>query len=309
MKKIYSILFTLLFISTVAFTVRYSVERPQAYKIGDVVSNFQLKNIDGTMLDFYNFLEKQQAKGVAIVFMSNTCPYAIATEERLMNFDKKYKSKGFPVIAINSNVRVVEEESFTYMQKRAAEKNYSYPYLADESQNIAATFGAKRTPHVFLLQKDDDQKMRLKYIGAFDNNPLDIKKVTKTYTVDAVKALMKNKSIEKTKIKAIGCGIKWMDEDSSTSAKDEQNTEGYATSQGESTGLSATEKTSCCAGNSKACCKAKAQKAALENTKKSCSKAAGIRKAESNSKKTKACSKSKKQKPSSVSTTTESTIN
>ena len=305
MKKIHVILFIIFLLPTIAFALQYTTEQPQGYGIGDEVSNFQLKNIDGTTLDLYNFLEEQKARGAVIVFMSNTCPYAIATEERLIAFDQKYKNKGFPVVAINSNVQAVVEESFLHMQKRASQQGYSYPYLADDEQTIATTFGAKRTPHVFIIQKDAGQKVRLKYIGAFDDYPMDAKKVTEAYVVDALKALIKNKPITQTEVKAIGCGIKWLDVKKSTSSANESSVEeGYATSKGEEVGglSSAKKEVSCCAGNSKPCCKAKAQNAALNSQKKkTCTKA------QSKESRKKACQKSKKQKSVTSSSKEENT--
>ena len=183
---------------------------PSGPQVGDLIDNFALKNVDDKMLDLNNYLDQLQAKGVVITFMCNTCPYAIATEERLIAFDKKYKNKGYPVVAINPNVPKVSEDSFEKMQARAQSQGYSYPYLADATQSIARAFGASRTPHVFILQREENNNLRIKYIGAFDDNPMQADQVKNTYTETAIEELLNDQALSRTEVKAIGCTIKWL---------------------------------------------------------------------------------------------------
>src|ERR1700691_5632997 len=106
------------------------------------------------------------AKGFIVVFTCNHCPFAKAYEDRIIALDTKYKAKGYPVIAINPNdPTAVAEDNFETMQQRAKAKNYAFPYLVDETQNIAKTYGATRTPHVFVLQKSGTDYI-VKYEGA-----------------------------------------------------------------------------------------------------------------------------------------------
>ena len=179
---------------------------PAGYKIGDTVKDFSLRNVDGKMVSLGNYKE---AKGFIVVFTCNHCPFAKAYESRIMALDKKYATKGYPVIAINPNdPSIVEEDSYANMVALAKEKNYSFPYLIDETQDIAHAFGAARTPHVFILKKEDGKNI-LKYIGAIDNNSEDAEKANEHFVENAVDALLAGKSVTTSETKAIGCTIKW----------------------------------------------------------------------------------------------------
>ena len=176
------------------------------YKVGDTVKDFSLKNIDGKMVSLKDNIG---AKGAIIIFTCNHCPYAKAYEQRVMELDKMYKGKGFPVIAINPNDPVaVPDDSFDNMVKTAKQKGYTFPYLIDETQQVARQFGAARTPHVFVLNKTD-KGYEVAYIGAIDDNTEDAGAVKHKYVEDAVNALLNGKSVPVTETKAVGCTIKW----------------------------------------------------------------------------------------------------
>lgn len=177
----------------------------QAYKIGDYATDFSLKHVDGKMVSLADF---KDAKGFIVVFTCNHCPFAIAYEDRLNLLDARYKSKGYPVIAINPNDPAVQpQDSYKAMQVRAREKGFTFPYLVDEGQKIYPQYGATRTPHVFILQKAND-KLVVQYIGAIDNNHKDAGDVTERYVEDAVNSLLNNKAVKKPTTVAVGCGIK-----------------------------------------------------------------------------------------------------
>lgn len=115
---------------------------------------------------------------------------------------------GYPVIAINPNDPEVQpQDSFKEMQVRAKEKGFTFPYLVDEGQKIYPQYGATKTPHVFLLQKEKGKNI-VKYIGAIDNNYEDANDVSERYVEDAVNALLEEKSIKLTTSVTIGCTIK-----------------------------------------------------------------------------------------------------
>ena len=178
----------------------------EGYKIGDIARDFSLKNVDGKNVALADF---KNAKGYIVVFTCNHCPFSKAYESRIMGLDKKYASLGYPVIAINPNdVNTVPEDSYDNMIALAKEKNYTFPYLYDESQQIASTYGAARTPHVFVIQKVNGNNV-VKYIGAIDNNADDANKVTAKFVENAVDALLAGKEIPLVETKAIGCTIKW----------------------------------------------------------------------------------------------------
>lgn len=180
--------------------------RAPKYEIGDSVTDFKLKNVDGKMVALSDY---KSAKGVIVIFDCNTCPYSKAYNERIQALNKNYASKGFPVIAINANSPEISPgDSFEEMKAVAKKKNYEFPYLIDETQQVAKSFGASNTPHVFVLQHVGND-FKVAYIGAIDNNTRDAAAADKKYVEEAVDALLAGKAIPTEKTKAIGCGIKW----------------------------------------------------------------------------------------------------
>ena len=177
----------------------------KGYEVGDEATDFKLKNIDGKTVSLSDF---KSAKGFIIVFTCNHCPYAKKYEDRIIELDKKYKAQGYPVIAINPNdPNVQPEDSYQQMIERAKQKGFTFPYLADEGQKIYPQYGATKTPHVFVLKKENGKNI-VKYIGAIDNNYDNPNDVSEYYAQDAVNALIKGEPVKMTKTVAIGCTIK-----------------------------------------------------------------------------------------------------
>ena len=176
------------------------------YEVGDVVASFTLKNIDGKMVALSDY---KGEKGVIVIFDSNTCPVSKAYNERILSLNQMYTSKGFPIVVINANdAGISPGDSFDEMVKHASNKGYKFPYLIDESQEVAHAFGATNTPHVFVLQNNAG-KFTVAYIGAIDNNSSDASSADKKYVQDAVDALLGGKEVPVKKTKAIGCTIKY----------------------------------------------------------------------------------------------------
>ncbi|MBX7204724.1 MAG: thioredoxin family protein [Bacteroidia bacterium] len=184
-----------------------SAQQDTGYKPGDTAKDFNLKNVDGKMVSLAQY---KNVRGFVIIFTCNHCPFAKAYEERIIALDKKYAPLGYPVIAINPNDANAEpEDSYENMIARAKEKNYSFPYLLDETQEVAKTYGAKRTPHIYILHKDEKGALKVKYTGAIDDNFDDAAAVKAKYAEDALQALLSGQQLTITTTKAIGCGIKW----------------------------------------------------------------------------------------------------
>lgn len=184
-------------------TPSFTVKNPGGYSVGDTARDFSLKNVDGKMVAL---ADQKDVKGYIVVFTCNHCPYAMAYEDRVIALHKKYASQGFPVIAINSNDKTIAPaDSYVNMQKRVKEKSIPYAYLYDETQEIAKTYGATRTPHVFVL----DENRVVRYIGAIDDNSEEPSEVKEKYVENAVDALLAGKEVPVKQTKAIGCGIKW----------------------------------------------------------------------------------------------------
>ncbi|MDR3024179.1 thioredoxin family protein [Chryseobacterium sp.] len=177
----------------------------KGYEVGDEAADFKLKNIDGKMVSLSDF---KSAKGFIVVFTCNHCPYAKKYEDRIVELDKKYKAQGYPVIAINPNdPNVQPEDGYQQMIERAKQKGFTFPYLVDEGQKIYPQYGATKTPHVFVLKKENGKNI-VKYIGAIDNNYDNPNDVSEYYAQDAVNALIKGEPVKMTKTVAIGCTIK-----------------------------------------------------------------------------------------------------
>jgi peroxiredoxin len=176
-----------------------------AYKLEDEIKDIHLPNVDGKIVSLKDY---PTAKGFIIVFTCNHCPYAKAYEERIIKLQEKYGSS-YPVIAINSNNGVAyPEDNFEAMKKRASHKKYPFVYLHDESQDVARIFGATKTPHVYLIHKEQDKNV-IKYVGAIDDNYADESAVKKHYVEEAITALNKGQEVPVKETKAIGCSIKW----------------------------------------------------------------------------------------------------
>lgn len=175
------------------------------YKVGDFASDFSLKNINGEMISLSNH---DEAKGFLVIFTCNTCPYAVAYEDRIIALDKKYKPLGVPVVAINpNNPEIQSGDSFEAMKVRAQEKGFTFPYLFDEGQKIYPKYGAQRTPHVYLLEKTKVGNI-VRYIGAIDDNYQDESQVEEKFVEIAVDNMLSGKEIEIKTTRAIGCSIK-----------------------------------------------------------------------------------------------------
>ena len=178
--------------------------RPTAdgYKVGDKAADFKLKNTNGKLV---SLADNKAAKGYIVVFTCNTCPYAKAYESRIVDLNTKYAPLGYPVMAINPNdASKVPGDSYAAMQT----KKYAFPYLQDESQQVAKTFGATRTPHLYRLTRQGSDFV-VSYIGAIDDNSEDASLVKTKYVENAMTEIIAGKAPSTNSTKAIGCTIKW----------------------------------------------------------------------------------------------------
>lgn len=183
-----------------------ALAQTDGYQVGEIVEDFTLKNIDGNMLS----LADASDEGVIVVFTCNTCPVAQAYEDRIIALDQEFRAQGYPVLAIQPNdTERVPGDNFDEMVERAAEHEYPFPYVLDETQEIARRFGATRTPHVYLLQVQTDGSHVVQYIGAIDDNYKDPEEVSVRYVSDAIEALKAGETPARTETRAVGCTIKW----------------------------------------------------------------------------------------------------
>lgn len=177
-------------------------QEPRTYVVGDKAEDFSLRNVDGRMVSLADYPE---AKGFIVVFTCNHCPYAQLYEQRIIDLHKKFNPRGFPVIAINPNApEIVPEDSFEEMKMRAAQKRYPFVYLLDSAQTVFPKFGAQRTPHVFIL----DRNLVVRYIGAIDDSPEEAANAQQRYVDSAVTAMLRGERPYPDFTRAIGCVIK-----------------------------------------------------------------------------------------------------
>jgi peroxiredoxin len=175
------------------------------YQVGDSVTDFKLKNVDGKMVSLADF---KNAKGFIVVFDCNTCPVSKKYNDRIVALNKMYASRGFPLIAINPNSPEASAgDSYEEMVKHAKRKGYDFPYLYDESQKVVGEFGATNTPHVFILKREGND-LKVAYIGAIDDSPSP-DEISNKYVEAAVNSLLEGKEVAIKKTKAVGCGVKW----------------------------------------------------------------------------------------------------
>ena len=203
-NKIFTSLSMLVAVFALAFLFTAATDK-NGYIVGDEVKDFNLKNIDGEMVSLTSM---EDAKGYIVTFTCNHCPYAKLYEDRLISLHNEYAEKGYPVVAINPNVLTQQDDSFEKMIERSEEKSFPFVYLSDEDQSVAKEYGATKTPHVYVLSKNNG-KLKVEYIGAIDDNSKTAAEVTENYVADAVDALLAGKKVAKKEAKAVGCTIKW----------------------------------------------------------------------------------------------------
>ena len=170
-------------------------------KIDSVIPGFTLPGVDNKTYSLNDFKDK---KILIVIFSCNHCPYVQAYEERIMNLQNEFV-KDVQIIAINSNDDVKYPDDSFEMKKRSAAKKFNFPYLRDESQDIAKAFGATHTPQIFLF--DSDRK--LKYEGKIDDNWQEPDKVKSAYLRDAIMEVLNDKEVSVPETFSIGCTIKW----------------------------------------------------------------------------------------------------
>jgi len=171
--------------------------------IGDAAVPFTLKGVD----DKHHALSDYEDKNaVAVIFSCNHCPYVQAWEDRMVQIQSEYAAKGVQFVAISANdTEKYPDDSFDKMKERAKQKGFNFPYLYDETQEIAKAYGAERTPEVFLF----DQSGKLQYHGAIDDNYEEPEAVKATYLRDALDAVLAGSSPSTTNTPPVGCTIKW----------------------------------------------------------------------------------------------------
>ncbi len=172
-------------------------------RIGSSMPSFELKGVDGRIYDSTYFKDKYV---LVIIFSCNHCPYVQAYEDRIISLQNEYMGKRVAVIAINSNDdSQYKDDSFENMVSRSKQKGFNFPYLRDETQEIAKKFDATHTPEIFVFNNERE----LAYHGKIDDNWKEPENVKSNYLKDALDELLNRKKISVPETFSIGCTIKW----------------------------------------------------------------------------------------------------
>jgi peroxiredoxin len=172
--------------------------------IGGYAPDFELPGVDGNVHHLARYLEQYQAIGV--VFMCNHCPYVKLYLERLKQIQSEFQNQGFTLIGINPNdAEKFPEDGYEQMKSFVTTHQLNFPYLRDVTQDVAHSFGAVKTPHVFLL----NQQGILCYGGAIDDNVNTPAAVKVRHFSDAIAQVLGNRPITQPITDPVGCSVKW----------------------------------------------------------------------------------------------------
>jgi peroxiredoxin len=171
--------------------------------IGTSAPAFSLPGVDGETRSLDSFSD---AELLVVVFTCNHCPYAIACEDRLIAIQDDYRDQGVQLVAINPNDdEKYPDDSFDKMKERAAAKGFNFPYLRDESQEVARAYDAACTPDVFVF----DRERKLLYNGRVDDNWKEPAQVTRRELRAVLDAALEGKTVDFEHVPSMGCSIKW----------------------------------------------------------------------------------------------------
>ena len=175
--------------------------------LGSPAPEFSLRATHGNTYSLKDFAD---AKVLVIFFTCNHCPYVIESDEVTRQTVEKFGPRGVKFVGINSNSpNTHESDSFENMVKRMEEHSFPWLYLYDETQDIARAYGALRTPHFFVFNKERE----LVYTGRGVDNPRESSKITVNDLENALAELLADKAITNPTTNPIGCNVKWDGQD------------------------------------------------------------------------------------------------
>lgn len=180
---------------------------PYTLPLGSKAPDFKLKATDGNSYSLHDF---KDAKVLVIFFTCNHCPYVIGSDEITRKTVEMFKDKGVVFVGINSNSpHTYPEDSFDHMIERMKKHHFPWKYLYDQTQEIARKYGALRTPHFYVFDKD----RKLVYTGRGIDHPRDPSKMTVNDLENALKEHLAGKKITTPLTNPIGCNVKWEGKD------------------------------------------------------------------------------------------------
>ena len=176
-------------------------------ELGQSAPDFSLPATDGKTYALADFAE---AEVLVVFFTCNHCPFVIGSDESTRATAEKYASRGVKLVGINSNsVHVHAEDDFDHMVSRMEEHGFPWVYLRDESQDVALAYGALRTPHFFVFNRD----RALVYTGRALDNPKDTGLAAVNDLENALDDLLGRGSVKTALTNPLGCNVKWQGKD------------------------------------------------------------------------------------------------
>lgn len=175
-------------------------------EIGASAPDFKLPATDGNNYSLSDF----QEEFLVIFFTCNHCPYVIGSDEVTRATVERFAPMGVRFVGINSNsASTYEVDDFAHMVRRMEEHNFPWLYLYDESQEIALAYGALRTPHFYVFDRD----RRLVYTGRGVDQPRDSRLITVNDLDRTLEELTSGSRVSKPVTNPIGCNVKWEGKD------------------------------------------------------------------------------------------------
>ena len=180
---------------------------PFTLPLGATASDFCLAGTDGKVYTLKSF---ENAPTLVIFFTCNHCPYVIGSDEVTKKTALKFMDKGVKFVGINSNSKdTYPEDSFDHMVERMKKHAFPWVYLYDETQGIATSYGALRTPHFYIFNKD----RKLVYTGRGIDFPRDASKMSVNDLERTLEEHTAGKPISTPLTNPIGCNVKWKGKD------------------------------------------------------------------------------------------------
>jgi len=172
--------------------------------LGSAAPDFSLINVDSKEVSLADFAD---APGLLVMFICNHCPFVVHLADDLAAFGREYQAKGLAIVGISSNdVSSHPDDSPEQMVHEAENRGYVFPYLYDETQEVAQAYRAACTPDFFLFDADG----KLVYRGQFDDSrPKSDIPVTGSDLRAACDAVLAGQAVPQDQKPSIGCNIKW----------------------------------------------------------------------------------------------------
>jgi peroxiredoxin len=171
--------------------------------LGTPCPDFRLRSVDGRTLARDDFRDRA---ALVVLFICNHCPYVQAVEDRIVRLNHDYAPRGVQLVGVCSNDPTdYPDDRPENLLERWREKRYGFPYLVDQTQDVARAFGAVCTPDIYVFDRD----RKLAYHGRIDDNWQQPAKVTRRDLAAALDALLAGKQPSREQTSSIGCSIKW----------------------------------------------------------------------------------------------------